>query len=254
MPNSPASKESRPRAATGFNEIGNPCPEFFGHELRVPLIQDLIILGAGGASREIAGAVEDINRLRASLNLLGFLDDDPVKFGQTVNGLRVLGPISSAVQYPALLIIGIAALRNRTVRKKVVERLGATRRRFATVVHPSASVSRYARVGIGTAILNNAVITADAAIGDHVIVEYGAMIGHDATVEDFTTIGPGAIISGSVRLREGVFVGAGSVIRDGLTVHEGALVGIGAVVVKDVPPQTVVIGNPALPLRAALGE
>jgi sugar O-acyltransferase (sialic acid O-acetyltransferase NeuD family) len=211
-------------------------------------MQDLLVLGAGGASREIAEAVEDINRRHKTWNFLGFLDDDPAKIDRTINGARVLGPISSASQYSALLVIGIAAVRNRWVRKSVVEELAFSRDRFATVIHPSASVSRYAKIGLGSAILHNVVITPDAIIGDHVIVEYGAMIGHDTLIEDFTTIGPGAIVSGSVRLRQGAFLGAGSVVKDGVTVNEGALIGMGAIVVKEVPPQATVVGNPARPL------
>jgi sugar O-acyltransferase (sialic acid O-acetyltransferase NeuD family) len=212
-------------------------------------MQNLVILGAGGTSREIAEAVEDINSRQETWNLLGFLDDDPAKIGQIINGVRVLGPISSAARYSALFLIGIAALRNRHARQRVFESLGFSRDRFASVIHPSASVSRYTKIGWGSAILHNAVITPDVIIGDHVIVEYGAMIGHDAFIEDFVTIGPGAIVSGSVRLCQGAFLGAASAIRDGLTVNEGALVGMGAVVVKDVGLHSRVVGNPARPLQ-----
>ena len=56
---------------------------------------DLIILGAGGSSREILGAVEDINRQAPGWRVLGFLDDDPALQGKSVDGLPVLGPMAA---------------------------------------------------------------------------------------------------------------------------------------------------------------
>lgn len=45
-------------------------------------------------------------------------------------------------------------------------------------------------------------------------------------------------------------VGTGSVILANVTIGEGAIVGAGSVVTRDVPPDTIVAGNPARPLRA----
>jgi len=46
-----------------------------------------------------------------------------------------------------------------------------------------------------------------------------------------------------------VSIGTGSIILCGVTINEGAVVGAGSVVTKDVPPHTVVAGNPARVLR-----
>ena len=50
-------------------------------------------------------------------------------------------------------------------------------------------------------------------------------------------------------IRRGARVGAGAVICPGIEIGEDAFVGAGAVVTKDVPPRTVVVGNPARYLR-----
>jgi acetyltransferase-like isoleucine patch superfamily enzyme len=47
----------------------------------------------------------------------------------------------------------------------------------------------------------------------------------------------------------GASVGSGATVLPGVNIGEGAMVGAGAVVTKDVPPYTVVVGNPARVIR-----
>ncbi len=50
-------------------------------------------------------------------------------------------------------------------------------------------------------------------------------------------------------VKKGASIGSGSTILANITVGENALVGAGSVVTKDVPPNTIVAGNPAKILR-----
>ena len=52
-----------------------------------------------------------------------------------------------------------------------------------------------------------------------------------------------------VKISRGAWLGARCIILKGVTVGEGAVVGAGAVVTRDVPPWTVVAGNPAMIIR-----
>ncbi len=57
-----------------------------------------------------------------------------------------------------------------------------------------------------------------------------------------------------VKLCDNCFVGLGALIMPGVTIGEGAGVASGAVVTRDVPPHTIVAGNPAKPLREYLPD
>ena len=53
----------------------------------------------------------------------------------------------------------------------------------------------------------------------------------------------------NVHLKRGCCIGMRAIIMPGVTVGEGAIVGVGAIVTKDVPPYSVVVGNPATVLK-----
>lgn len=218
-------------------------------------MEDLIIVGAGGASREIAGVVEEINANGLRWNLLGFLDDDAAMQAKLVNGYPVLGLLETVADFPAArLIVGVASYKSRGVRRRVVERLDVARDRFATIVAPTASVSRHASIGRGCAILHRVVVAHNVVIGDHSLISSACVIGHDARLSNYVTLAQSSTVSGSTRLEEDVYVGAGATIRDGVRVGAGALVGLGAAVFRDVPSGDTVLGNPAKSLRAWRAE
>jgi sugar O-acyltransferase (sialic acid O-acetyltransferase NeuD family) len=213
-------------------------------------MEDLLIVGAGGTSQEIAEAVEAIHAIAPRWNLLGFLDDDPARHGQEVAGYPILGASSAIEAYPsARLIVGVAHYREPLARRELVERLGVSRARFAVVVHPSAVVSRRAALGPGTSVMPGAVIAHEAVIGEHVVVSALCNVGHEVNIGDCATLASAVTITSSARIESGAYLGAGSVIMNGVSIGEGAVVGIRSLVLDDVPPHTTVFGSPAKPLR-----
>jgi sugar O-acyltransferase (sialic acid O-acetyltransferase NeuD family) len=118
-----------------------------------------------------------------------------------------------------------------------------------TVVHPSATVSQHATLGVGTVVMAGAVVTIDAVLGQAVIVNTGATVDHDCHLADAVHICPGAHLSGNVQVGQCSWVGVGVVIRQGLTIGARVMVGAGAVVVQAVPDAQTVVGNPARPIK-----
>lgn len=219
------------------------------------MVKDLMIIGAAGSGREVAEAVEDINSLGPQWNLLGFLDDDPQKQGREYNGYPVLGPISSVANYPTcqfLLVVG--SHRDLRLTKRVIEQVSLDSSRFATVIHPSARVSRYAEIAAGAIILQNCHVTTNAKIGRHVLVMFGATITHDCVIDDYVIVAPHAVISGHVHVREGCYIGANSTIIQKVEIGPWSCVGMGAAVFSDIEPNSTVVGNPARLLRRPVHE
>ncbi|MEE4544766.1 NeuD/PglB/VioB family sugar acetyltransferase [Streptomyces sp. V4-01] len=220
--------------------------------------RELLIVGAGGFARETAQAVLALAAAdRAAgrperLRLLGHLDDDAALHGVDVDGTPVLGGCERVHDLPAAqVVVCVGSPRDHAVRARLVRRLGLPRERYATVVHPTASVARSCTVGPGSVLLAHCVLTAAVEVGAHVAVMPHTVLTHDDAVGDFATIASGVRLGGGVRVERGAYVGSGALVREYTVIGGWSLVGMGSVVLGDVPPGEVWAGTPARRLRAA---
>lgn len=213
---------------------------------------ELVIIGAGGFGRETAEAVRTLNACGTTAwKLRGFLDDDPARHGSLVDGLPVVGGTAELASMPEVSVVVCTGRPDNYVsRPRIVRALGLAPERYATIIHPSATVSSTSRVGPGTVLLAHAALTAAVAVGSHVAVMPHVTLTHDDVVEDFATLASGVCLGGGVRIGTGAYIGAGALIREDRRVGAYALVGMGAVVTSDVPAREVWAGVPAKYLRA----
>ncbi|MCC6499822.1 MAG: WxcM-like domain-containing protein [Anaerolineales bacterium] len=135
----------------------------------------------------------------------------------------------------------------------------------------SAKIGKATRVWAFAHILPGAAIGADCNICDHVFIENDVMVGDRVTVkcgvqlwdgirlEDDVFVGPNATFTNDPSPRskqylteisktvvqKGASIGANATILPGITIGQNAMVGAGAVVTRNVPPNAIVVGNPA---------
>ncbi len=148
-------------------------------------------------------------------------------------------------------------------------------------VHPKALVESN-EIGEGTRIWAFAHVMSGAVIGkhcnicDHAFVESNVKIGDGVTIKnsvsvwdgvslgDNVFVGPNAVFTNdmnpraqvkktreqfvSTKVEQGVSIGANATIVCGVTLGQYAFVGAGTVVIRDVPPYTLIVGNPAKPI------
>jgi sugar O-acyltransferase (sialic acid O-acetyltransferase NeuD family) len=216
--------------------------------------RDLLLIGAGGFAREAAEAVHAVNALRPVWRLLGFLDDDPHQLGRSHGHVRVLGPIETVHDHPeAAVVLCTGRPDAYASRRLIAARLGLPEDRYATIVHPTASVGASCRIGAGSVLLAHTVLTADVGVGRHVGLMPQVVLTHDVTVGDFATLASGVRAGGSCRIGEGAYVGSGACLREGVEIGARALVGMAAVVTRDVPDDRLWYGSPARDVSPAPG-
>lgn len=223
--------------------------------------QPLVVVGTGGNALDVLDIVAALECGAPRWWLAGALDDE-LPAGETWCGLAVLGRLSDAPRLAgrdgsladAAFLNAIGSDRNHASRAEIVGRTGLSAERFATLVHPGASVSPRARLGRGCCVGFGVSIGGQVQVGDHAWIGPGCVVGHDSVLEPFAMMAPRSVVSGFVRLGTGSYIGSGAALRQRVTVGAGALVGIGAVVLRDVPAGAVVAGNPARELRRAPGN
>ena len=116
-----------------------------------------------------------------------------------------------------------------------------------------------ARLGDDCNICDGVFIENDVVIGDRVTVKCGVQLWDGITIEDDVFIGPNATFTNDpfprsqiqpnqvsrTVVRRMASIGANATILPALEIGAGAIVGAGAVVTRTVPPNAIVVGNPA---------
>lgn len=207
----------------------------------------LLLVGGGGLAREVLAA---IRLLPEKWKPIGALDDDPSRHGADLDGVPVLGDTEMVRELTdAAVVVCVANARRPEGRLDVVRRLNLPEERWATVIHPRASVPDGSVLGPGTVLLADAVVTTPLRIGAHVVAMPHVLITHDDEIADGVTFAGRASLGGAVNVGECAYLGQGCSVREMLSIGAGAVVGMGSVVLEDIPAGEVWAGVPARRIR-----
>ena len=116
-----------------------------------------------------------------------------------------------------------------------------------------------ARIGADCNVCDHVFIENDVLVGDRVTIKCGVQLWDGVRLEDDVFVGPNATFTNDIfprskqypqafahtEVRRGASIGANATILPGVTIGSRAMVGAGAVVTRNVPPNAVVVGNPA---------
>lgn len=205
-------------------------------------MKDLIIVGAGSSAREYLQFIKDINKVTPTYNVKGFIADTGVDIKLFTNGeYDILGTIVD--WKPKENEEYVCSISDPIGKRKVVNMLRERGAVFANLIHPTAIINDYTKIGNGLIMYPHSTIGVNCNIGNFVTVS--GEIAHDNVIGDFVTLSGGATLSGHVTADEAAFFGAKSIVAPDIKVGKEAFVCIGSVVIRNVRAGTKVLGNPA---------
>ena len=199
------------------------------------------IIGAGGFGKETLCCLIDS---RAAANehpadmACFFVNDEHLEANEVL-GIPVL-PLS---QFDPQKYDVIVAVGDPLSRKKIIESL-PQETTFATIIHPTAVVSKWVEIGEGSIITAGSVLTCDIKIGKHAHINLLTTIGHDCIMGDYFTTAPSANISGHCTFGDCIYFGTNASVRQGIHICNNVTIGMGGVVLKNITEPGVYIGNP----------
>lgn len=202
----------------------------------------LYLVGAGGLGREVEFWINLIPISERDYEICGYIDDNPRALIDKPSDYKVLGDIYNfkfKVGDLALLCINSSLIKEK-VFNKLKDRVD-----IFTFISPLASVSKFSKIGKGSIITPNCLITTNVTIGECVLVNLGSQIGHDSIIGNFSSLMTNVDIGGNCQIGDHVFFGSNSTLIPEKKVNSNIRIGAGSIIINNLYKTGTYFGNPA---------
>ena len=149
----------------------------------------------------------------------------------------------------SIFVAYVGLLREKQAYEKILS-LGIPIDRFISIIDPTAIIpTGFCSIGSGVLFAPLSQLSADTTISDNCMLLPNSFVGHNSFLDRFAHLATNAVVGANVHFGKAVHVGSNATLREKLHIGDYSVIGAGAVVVKDVPENAIVAGNPAKLLR-----
>jgi sugar O-acyltransferase (sialic acid O-acetyltransferase NeuD family) len=198
-------------------------------------MKKIIIIGAGAHAMEIIEYIENINNINETYEIIGVLDDSVENYENNISmdyNYQYLGNTEKPVKGDDFnYVLGIA---NVTIRRAIIDRFVDAGAIFSNIIHPLATVSPLAKMGVGNLIYPTVIIGPKVIIGDNNLLNAGVCLGHHTLLGDNNVICPKATFSGFTKIGNDNFFGINVSTFPSIEIGSSNIVSAGMILDKNV--------------------
>lgn len=206
-----------------------------------------VIIGAGTHGQIYASYL-----LEAGIDIVGFIDDNPSLFGKKVVGVPVIGCYSDLFtsRFKENIQAVYCPIGDNHIRVEYLTELHKEGYKIPSFIHPSVSIGPDVTLGKAIYMLVGNIVMPHTTLGNYIMINQASTIAHHVIVEDGTFMSSGVNVGAGIRVCEKTYIGMGVTVMTGVkSLGKNCLLGAGSVIIKDVPENAVMVGNPGRVLK-----
>ena len=204
----------------------------------------VLILGAAQHAEVVASMACDCG----TVEVAGFLDDDPNKLGTRILGFPVLGGIRDLEKfctkgYVEGVFLGLSARQIR-LRRELINRISDIGIPQPNLIHSTAWVAPTASIGQGNFMAPHVVVNHHAKVGNSCAFYSHAVVEHHCRLGDNIYMGPGSKTTANVTIGSDAYVGVNASFIPHVSVPSFSTIAAGCVVTKSFKEAGLIAGVP----------
>lgn len=207
----------------------------------------LLVYCAGGLGREYIDVAKRVNAVEHRWTEMAFIDDDQ-QHDREYYGHHVYA-FEEVCEFDKSECEFLVANGNPELRCKLFEKMKNVGFNGAIVVDPNACVSPSATLKEGTLISAHTLVSSLAVMEENTLLLPCSVIGHDTVIGAHSFVCCNTAIGGITKVGKRVYIGENAPVKELLTIGDDSIISMGAVIMRDVPDNVIMFGNPARAMR-----
>lgn len=209
-------------------------------------MKHLVIIGARGYGREIFNFAHQCKGFGTEFDIKGFLDDKSTALDDFEGYAPILNSVEDyQIENDDVFTCALGEVKYKIKYCKIILEKGGS---FINLISNDAYIGMNVKMGIGCIICPTARVHCDVSIGDFVTLQPFCVLGHDVKMGSWCHVNDYADCGGATTFGDNVTIHTHSFVLPKFKVGNNVTIGAGSIVLRNVPDNMVMFGNPAKPL------